>query len=82
MRGTARRISMTLGLILSGVMLLAQNGTGCVPFLAESTLAAVDFCFIFDCQNGILGGTISPCSITFDPLTGGIIRGPLFADCP
>ncbi len=82
MRRPVRRITLTLGLIFSGAMLLAQNGTGCVPFLAESTLAAVDFCFIFDCQNGILGGTLSPCNDTGNQNTDGTNRGPLFADCP
>jgi hypothetical protein len=43
-----------------------------MSFVGESVLTATDFCFIFDCQSGILGGTIDPCSG----------ENPLFADCP
>jgi hypothetical protein len=64
-----------LSLAAGGGFLLAGPGTGCVPFVAESTLAATDFCFIFDCQNGIFGGTIDPCEAN-------ATQGPLLADCP
>jgi hypothetical protein len=75
MGSRARRMMATLGLALGGAYLLAGPGTSCGSYLATTALAATDFCFIFDCQNGILGGTIDPCATT-----NGV--GPLFADCP
>ncbi len=59
-------------LVAGGGLLFAAPNTGCLSFMAESAVEATDFCFIFDCQNGILGGTIDPCSGD----------NPLFADCP
>jgi len=43
-------------------------------------LSSGDFCFIFDCQNGILGGTIDPCFQTLD--ADGNAIPPVFVDCP
>lgn len=82
MRRSARKLLTCAVLAAGGGYLLAGPGTGCVPFAAETTLGATDFCFIFDCQNGIFGGTVDPCANTgTNPLTG-LPRGPLFADCP
>lgn len=75
MRLTARRVGAFLTLAAGGGYLLAGPGTGCSSYLGESTFVATDFCFIFDCQNGILGGTIDPCA-------GSPTQGPLFVDCP
>jgi hypothetical protein len=36
----------------------------------EMSMSSVDFCFLFDCQNGAIGGLIDPCG-----------NPPLFADC-
>lgn len=74
MRLTARKVGAFLTLAAGGGYLLAGPGTGCSSYMGESTLVATDFCFIFDCQNGILGGTIDPCA------SGD--QGPFFADCP
>lgn len=65
------------GLLVSGSYLM--QAAGCVPFLAESTATATDFCFIFDCQNGLFGGTIDPCS---GQVANGQVAPPFFADCP
>ena len=78
MRLTARRVSAFLTLAGAGGYLLAGPGTGCSSYIAESAFVATDFCFIFDCQNGILGGTVDPCASS----TSGQAQGPLFADCP
>ncbi len=60
-----------------GYMLQA---TGCIaPFMTESFATATDFCFIFDCQNGLFGGTIDPCS---RQTINGEVAQPFFADCP
>jgi hypothetical protein len=55
---------------MSGLM-LAQNGLACGSFFGEAALSAVDFCFLFDCQNGALGGLVQFCSNSF----------PVFVDC-
>lgn len=80
MRSRIRRIIPAIGLALGGAFVLSGPGTGCVSYMAESILETADFCFIFDCQSGILGGTIDPCTGA-----GGRVEGaedPLFSDCP
>lgn len=72
MRSRSHRIAALVAIAAGGGYLLTGPNTGCMSFMAESTITAADFCFIFDCQNGILGGTIDPCSG----------EQPLFADCP
>ncbi len=78
MRLAAKRFAMTAALLAGGSFLLAGNG--CITFLGESALSAGDFCFVFDCQNGILGGTIDPCATSND--SEGNALPPLFVDCP
>jgi hypothetical protein len=56
-------------------VLLAQSGLACASLFGEQTLAATDFCFIFDCQNGALGGTIDFCSDS-------TLESATFTDCP
>jgi len=76
-RKTIRRGAVAAAILTSGGFLLQYNGYS--SFTAESALVATDFCFIFDCQNGLFGGTIDPCT------TGGTTAnptGPFFADCP
>ena len=75
MRVSVRKAIAFLSLTAGGGYILAGPGTGCGSYMAESTLAATDFCFIFDCQNGMFGGTIDPCASTDT-------QGPLLADCP
>jgi hypothetical protein len=58
---------------------LMQYNTGCLSYTAESALVATDFCFIFDCQNGLFGGTIDPCA---NQDTDAAPTPPFFADCP
>lgn len=78
MRVSARKAIAFMTLAAGGGFLLAGPGTGCVSYAAESGLAATDFCFIFDCQNGIFGGTIDPCATTGDEVQ----QGPILVDCP
>lgn len=75
MRLSARKAIALLSLVAGGGYMMSGPGTGCASYVAESTLTSTDFCFIFDCQNGILGGTIDPCATTDT-------QGPLLADCP
>ncbi len=73
-----------MGLLAGGGFLMSGPGTDCGSYMANSLLVATDFCFIFDCQNGFLGGVIDPCA----GVGGGTATGeddtaaPLFSDCP
>jgi hypothetical protein len=50
----------------------ADNAYITTPRLVtEGVLTSVDFCHIFDCQSGFLGGAIQPCG-----------QNPLLVDCP
>ena len=74
---------MLASLVAGGGFLFGTQSTSCLSFAGESFLASGDFCFIFDCQNGLLGGTIDPC--TDEPSSGGTFvmpGGDLFTDCP
>ncbi|NIR01421.1 MAG: hypothetical protein GTN78_14685, partial [Gemmatimonadales bacterium] len=59
--------------------LFQTTGGGCIDggkLGTQLSLAAVDMCFIFDCQNGFLGGTFNPCGDPNNPLDN------IFVDCP
>jgi len=78
---------MVAAFLATGVAgyLFSGPGTSCMSFLGESTLESANFCFIFDCQNGILGGTIDPCSGigSNDNTQEGTVTGEqFFTDCP
>lgn len=79
MRYRLRTAAITVSLALGGT-LFAVSGSTCSTFSAESALATADLCFIFDCQNGILGGTIDPCAIVGTDPDGNEV--PLLVDCP
>lgn len=78
MRRSRHRVAIILALVASGAFLMAGPGTGCLSFTGESLLTNADFCFILDCQNGFLGGTIQPCSGLMD--NSG--EQPSLTDCP
>lgn len=81
---------MAVSLVAGGGFLMAGPGTGCGSYLLETAFVTADFCFIFDCQNGIFGGTIDPCEVAPvlvdqdgnrlpEPVNS--VSGPLLADC-
>ena len=37
------------------------NG-GCARFASNGVLSATNFCVLFDCDNGFLGGVVDPCT--------------------
>lgn len=74
-----QRIAVMAGFLAVGGVLLSGPGTSCSSFTAESLLVSADFCFIFDCQNGALGGAVDPCNGTG---AVGSPTGPLLVDCP
>lgn len=80
MRSRLRAVAMSVGLALGGAFLMAVSGSSCSTFAGEALFSQADFCFIFDCQNGILGGTIDPCARAGSDVGGRDL--PLFIDCP
>ena len=84
MRSRARKAIAAMTLLAGSGFVMAGPGTGCSSYVVDAALVATDMCFIFDCQNGILGGTIDPCSgIGSGNQTGEGQTGlPLFTDCP
>ncbi len=57
--------------------------TACMSMAGQELMRTVDFCFLFDCQNGAIGGLIDPCAATStssdEDATGST---NLFIDCP
>ena len=67
-----------VGLMVIAAVGMLFNAT-CIGFAGEQFLRTVDFCFLFDCQNGALGGLIDPCPGTLN--SDGSTTN-LFVDCP
>lgn len=84
MRSRVRNWFSALALAGGFGYLMAGPGTSCTSYVGESTLVTADLCFIFDCQNGIFGGAIDPCSGTGsgNQTIEGNTQPPLFTDCP
>jgi|GEM_PF-1975746 len=56
------RIAVALALAFAGGSVFVANGAGCASFAGETVLGSVDFCFLFDCVDGAIGGLLDPCS--------------------
>ena len=84
MRIRVRRLFTALGMIGSFGYMMAGPGTSCSSYAGESALVTADLCFIFDCQNGLFGGTVDPCSGigSGNQTVEGDTQPPLFTDCP
>ncbi|HNQ24090.1 MAG TPA: hypothetical protein PKK06_13465 [Phycisphaerae bacterium] len=80
MRTGFHRVAMAVTLLAAGGSLMFTSNLGCESFMGESLMTSLDFCFIFDCSNGLLGGTVKPCQQGVDAL--GDQTGTLFLDCP
>jgi hypothetical protein len=86
MRSSFRR--WVVGVAAAATMGIAYQ-TACMSFGGDQLLSTIDFCFVFDCQNGILGGVIDPCAgnstttttTTNDNTTITTVDN-LFIDCP
>ena len=76
MQGPSRRFRMVvlLGLVATSGMLFAGSGLACTSLTFDQAAASVDFCFLFDCQNGAIGGLVDFCDAV-DP------ERSLLADC-
>ncbi len=67
--------------IAAAATLGALKQTACIAFGSEEILRTINFCFVFDCQNGLFGGVVDPCPDPLtDPLDGTSTN--LFVDCP
>ncbi len=75
MRLKAKRLIAIMMIISVAGVVMTQSGLGCTSLFGEQALSAVDMCFIFDCQNGALGGTIKFCSTSVGEFV-------TFSDCP
>jgi len=80
MRSKAIRASLVLLLVGGAGILFAGSGAACTSFTSEAALSTVDFCFLFDCQFGAIGGLVDPCASVDGP--GTVQNGQFFVDCP
>jgi hypothetical protein len=60
---------------ISGAFAAGGGGLGCTSMFGEEALGMFDSCFLFDCQNGAIGGLIDFCS-------NSPVESVLFTDCP
>lgn len=71
MRTIMKRAVLFLLVFAAGGMLFGNGGNaGCARLGGDTLLGAVNFCFVFDCTSGVLGGAIEPCGLF-----------PVFTDC-
>ncbi len=79
-------LGMKLGLAAAATTGLVLAGTelSCASAGASGLLGSVDFCFLFNCNDGAIGGLVTFCSqtdrnlVTGAPLDEAV---PLFSDC-
>ena len=71
-----------MGLATAGLM-GALYQTACAGFAGDQVLRSVDFCFLFDCQNGAFGGLFNFCpnNIGTDTVVPSG-NSDTFIDCP
>jgi len=81
MRRKSHRLAATLLAVASGAVMLVSPNFACESFLGETAMSSLDFCFIFDCNSGLLGGTVQPCGVGVDA-EGNEVPNYLFVDCP
>ena len=67
-----RKIQLGMLVALTGTV-FGQGTIGCAELGLNAGLAGVDFCFLFNCQQGFFGGVVQPCDAE-----GGFT---LFIDC-
>lgn len=80
-----------LAIVFAAGMLFTSGDLACFSFGANAALSGMDFCFLFDCTDGALGGLFNFCSpinvnefINSGTGAGGDgIADPVFlGDCP
>ncbi len=91
-RKLSRAKVLSAMLAVGGIALIGDGLGGCASMGFQAASGAVDFCFLFDCTDGIFGGLVDPCSPIFgrpgnpgfsnqDPIKEPGARTPLFLDC-
>jgi hypothetical protein len=75
MRSRVARITMWVALIGATGGVLAGSGLACASLYGEQSMASFDSCFLFDCQNGAVGGLVDFCAESS-------VESSLFTDCP
>lgn len=92
MRCRKRKSMLALALVVSGGIAFVTGGGACASLAGESLLGSVDFCFLFDCVDGAIGGLLQPCDnvgpvniefVATDalPRPAAGVGLPLFDDC-
>ncbi|MCC7294030.1 MAG: hypothetical protein IT449_18365 [Phycisphaerales bacterium] len=92
-RKLSRAKVLSAMLAVGGVALIGDGLGGCASMGFQAASGAVDFCFLFDCTDGIFGGLIDPCSPIFgrpsnlgftpqNPEKEPGVSNTLFSDCP
>ena len=81
-----RGMRLKLGLAAAGTagLLFTAPELSCASAGASGLLSSVDFCFLFNCNDGAIGGLVTFCSQTdVNLITGVPLEEPatLFGDC-
>ncbi len=74
MRKRTKRLMFYLLIFAAGGTLFTGGNAGFVRCSGDTVLTAINFCFVFDCQNGALGGGLEFC--------GDQPEDDIFLDCP
>jgi len=75
MRSGIRRMMVVVALVgISGAFAASGGGLGCTSMFGEQALEMFDSCFLFDCQNGAIGGLVDFCS-------NSALESVTFTDC-
>ncbi len=93
MRHRKAKVAAVAAVLLGGGVMFAAGGGACAEFAGQAALGSVDFCFLFDCVDGAIGGLLRPCddvgsvNTLFDnrDSTDGaasVNAGRTFVDCP
>jgi len=79
-----RKLGRRIFLGVAGISLLGSlHQAGCIGFASDQVQRSMNFCFLFDCQNGAFGGLFNFCpnNVTTDAnVPSG--NSNTFLDCP
>ncbi len=74
MRNRMKRFLLYVLFLAGGGTLFQGNNAGFIRCAGDTTLTAINFCFVFDCPNGAIGGALEFC--------GDQPQDDIFLDCP
>ncbi|NOT01088.1 MAG: hypothetical protein HOP29_10715 [Phycisphaerales bacterium] len=85
-RSLWRRLKVKLAIVGGAGVLLVSPDLGCISLGFSGLASSTNFCFLFNCNEGAIGGLIDFCGPTrFLSFVGGpqaAADSPLLADCP